>query len=26
VEFTVLLVSLKGDINIWENFVSNIRG
>lgn len=24
--YTVLFVSIKGDINIWQNFISNIRG
>lgn len=24
--FTVLFVSLKGEINVWQNFISNIRG
>ncbi len=24
--FTVLFVSLKGEINVWQNFISNIKG
>lgn len=24
--FTALFVSLKGEINVWQNFISNIRG
>lgn len=24
--YTVLFVSLKGDINVWQNFITNIRG
>ncbi|WP_346239517.1 rhomboid family intramembrane serine protease [Niabella insulamsoli] len=26
VVFTIVFVSLKGDINVWQNFITNIRG